>query len=762
MAPGAFDVTECCRLCLKNASSAAATRIDLHQEQSVAEVVDEVYGIYIKGSHRGSSYICLPCYRNVANLKTYLDRHKSKSTLVMINQTLMEAQDDAFLEESDDDDVYCDSRPGYRRPASSPVDMLLKLKDCMQSKRFREALTDRYELGHLLVSGPIIQKGADSLDQWHPIQLYCHKCRRKFDCRATFDEHTISCKFKCLFCSRNYTHEETLHLHSCPKRDKYKKAKKRKSKLNRLNNSFKTSNATPSPAKEQASSNNAATLVEEKDKEEITNVITIPETLPPPVKAPTIEGEANLDAELTNLLERWYGQGEEIEELSHLSVGTIDAPPENGVFTNSELYSRIIDSNYQNTASAPKPAISVRPMSQLIETPVEQNLPSNVPDLAPISNTDSQVPVPMEVIEIDDDDDAHTALPVNDSTNVPVIDKPEQALSEKDILNIVKHFRGIDENESYLVKAKINGAQKLICISKRKNEGGTQNPVVSPVGQNSNSALQSGSRNPPQKQIVITPSVKQPSNVHNTNTIVQPAAAKPCLIVKNVSAINGSPIPSVTDSSAGPQLKIAHVQSLVSDPGTSQKSTASNQPRLLNGANQSVTTVATKPNLSVRKVPTATFTVRTGPPKGAGNKPAPQRIIVGSNSLKFVSSAGGAATRFIPIAPKQAGPSPPRVIVQRKQVQTIIQSSTVTRTNLEGNVETTTTSSSTTTDINNAMLRSQLLQQPPKTYPSVGGVPQNGSRNVACKSTTLGGALAGLTGPNKQFKLNNTTIKRMN
>lgn len=264
MAPGAFDVTECCRICLKNASSGAAVRIDLHQEKTVAEIVEELYGIYIKDSHRGSSFICVPCYRNVANLKANLDRHNTKSRLVKINQSLMEAQDDAFLEESDDDDIYCDSKPGYRRPASSPVDMLLNLKDCMQSKRFREALTDRYELGHLLLSGPIFQKGADSLDQWHPVQLYCHKCRCKFDCRATFDEHIISCKFKCIFCSRTYTHEETLQLHSCPKRDNYKKSKKRRAKVHRFNNSIKLNAVvTPSPAKEQPPANAAACVEEE-------------------------------------------------------------------------------------------------------------------------------------------------------------------------------------------------------------------------------------------------------------------------------------------------------------------------------------------------------------------------------------------------------------------------------------------------------------------------------------------------------------------
>nr|XP_019537659.2 mucin-5AC [Aedes albopictus] len=750
-----MDVTECCRLCLKDASSAEAARIDLHQDQTVADMVQEVYDIYIKDSHRGSSYICVPCYRNVAKVKTHLDRHKTTRTLAAMNQSIMEAQDDAFMEESDDEDFFTSSKLGYRRPTSSPVDVLLSLKDCMQSKRFREALTERSELGHLLVSGPIYQRATGSfLDTWHPTQLYCHKCRSKFDSKSSLEEHTISCKFKCIFCSRSYTHEESLNLHSCPRRDKHKKAKKRKAKLHRLNNATKTSKTTtPSPTEKSQPAIVADSVVQQK--EQPTTVVPIPQLLPAPVAAPRIEGEANLDAELTNLLERWYGQGEDIEELSHLSVGAIDAPLDNGVFTNSDLYSRIIDSSYQATTAAPKPAISVRPMSQLIETPVEQSLPSSVPALVPLSDTN----VPMDVIEIDDDDDVHTTLPVAPSASASTAGKPEQTLSEKDILNIVKHFRGIDENESYLVKAKINGAQKLICISKRKNESGVQTSVAAPVSQNSNSALQAGSRNPPQKQIVIAPSVKQ-SSVQNANTIIPSTAVKPPLAIKSVASINGAP-----SASTGPQLKISHVQSLVSDPSTSQQPA----PRLLNGMPQQTTTVALKPNLAVRKAPAASFTVRTAQPKpSAANKPAPQRIIVGSNSLKFVSNSGGAPNRFVPIAPKpDAGPSPPRaVFVQRKQVQTIIQSSTstVTRTNIGGNVESTTTSSSssTTTDFNNSLLKTQLLQQPAKVYPGGSGTAPNGNRNIASKSTTLGGALASLAGSNRQFKLNNTTIKRMN
>ncbi|XP_065080960.1 uncharacterized protein LOC135703612 [Ochlerotatus camptorhynchus] len=737
---GGLDVTGCCRLCLKDASSATAVRIDLQQEQIVADLIYELYAVNIKSSDRGSKFICMPCYRNASGLKKYLDSHKTKTSLVSTNQKILESQADGFLEDSDDDVVYCESRTGYRPPISSPVDMLLNLKDCMRSKRFREALNDQHELGYVLLSGPIYQKATETvLDEWHPIQLYCQKCRRKFEDQIKFDDHTISCKFKCIFCSRNYTHEESLRLHSCPKRDKHIKSKKRKFKP-----TLPATKITPPTAEEQKT---AAVESTEQGKDNAT-VLPIPGSLPAPSEAPRIEGEASLDAELTNLLERWYGQGEEIEELSHLSVGEIDAPQDNGTFINSELYSRIIESRLLNNSSGSKPAISVKPMSQLVETPVEQMLPSTVPEMASTYNP------PVDVIEIDDDDD------VVPSTSAPVADKAEQALSEKDILSIVKHFRGIDENESYLVKAKINGTQKLICISKRKNDGGIQSSIVN-TGSNSNSALQTGSRKLPQKQIVITPTAKLPSIVHRANTVVQPASTKPTLIVKNVSDINGAPIPSVATSSRGPQLKISHVQSLVSDPGLTQNSRLTNQQRILNGLPQRI--APGTPATATRKVPTASFTVRSAVPKqsaGVVNKPAPQRIIVGSNSLKFTGGSG--SSRFLPIAPKpNVGPSPPRtsaqqrIIVQRKQVQTIIQSSTVTRTSSEGSIQST-TSSSCTTDINNSLLRSQLLQQPQKIYPTASGAAQNGNRSAASK------ALDGLSGTTKQFMVNNTTIKRLN
>lgn len=763
---GGLDVTGCCRLCLKDASSAAAVRIDLQQERTVADLIYELYRVNIKSSDRGSKFICMPCYRNAIGAKKYLDSHRTKESLVSANQKILEEQIDGFLEDSDDDTVYCESRAGYRPPISSPVEMLLNLKDCMRSKRFREALTDQHELGYVLVSGPIYQKATGTeLDVWNPTQLYCTKCRRKFGDQIQFDDHIISCRYKCAFCSRTYTHEESLRLHSCPRRDKHKKGKRRRLKpvipapVSKL--------VPPDAVEEKTVEVESGGKEKEQGKEDIAKVtLPIPDSLPAPCKAPRIEGEASLDAELTNLLERWYGQGEEIEELSHLSLGAIDAPQDSSTFTNSELYSKIIEGSFQSNAVAPKPAISVKPMSQLVETPpVIQMLPSTVPELAPISHHP-----PLDVIEIDDDDDA------TPSTSAPPVaaEKAEQALSEKDILSIVKHFRGIDENESYLVKAKINGTQKLICISKRKNEGGGQSSAVSTAVASTNSALQTASRKiVPQKQIVISPAVKQlPPILPRPPSLTQPVvtATKPTLIVKNVSDINGSPIPSVAAaSSRGPQLKISHVQSLVSDPaGLLQSSSgATNQQRVLNGIPPQRTVPSTTLTATRKAGPTPAFAIRPVPKQSPGgataNKAAPQRIIVGSNALKF-TGGGGTATRYIPIAPKTSvGPSPPRnpaqqrIIVQRKQVQTIIQSSTVTRTNSEGSVQSTTSSSSScTTDINNSLLRTQLLQQPPIIYPTGSGA-QNGNRSAGSKQLT-----DGLTGATKQFIVNNTTFKRLN
>lgn len=53
MAPGAMDVTECCRLCLKNASSTQTARIDLHQDQDVADLVLDVYGFCVSAEKNG-------------------------------------------------------------------------------------------------------------------------------------------------------------------------------------------------------------------------------------------------------------------------------------------------------------------------------------------------------------------------------------------------------------------------------------------------------------------------------------------------------------------------------------------------------------------------------------------------------------------------------------------------------------------------------------------------------------------------------------
>ena len=81
--------------------------VDWEGLAGVRTVIDRDFVSQIKDSHRGSSYICVPCYRNVAKVKTHLDRHKTTRTLAAMNQSIMEAQDDAFMEESDGEYWFC-------------------------------------------------------------------------------------------------------------------------------------------------------------------------------------------------------------------------------------------------------------------------------------------------------------------------------------------------------------------------------------------------------------------------------------------------------------------------------------------------------------------------------------------------------------------------------------------------------------------------------------------------------------------------------
>lgn len=60
----------------------------------------------IKSSDRGSKFICMPCYRNAAGLKKYLDSHKTTTSLVSTNQKILESQAEGFLEDSDSDGEY--------------------------------------------------------------------------------------------------------------------------------------------------------------------------------------------------------------------------------------------------------------------------------------------------------------------------------------------------------------------------------------------------------------------------------------------------------------------------------------------------------------------------------------------------------------------------------------------------------------------------------------------------------------------------------
>ncbi|XP_058458941.1 uncharacterized protein LOC131435267 [Malaya genurostris] len=764
-----FNVKVCCRLCQKDAANDTATHIDLRQRQEVGELIVDLFGVDIKRSERGSNFICVTCYKDVTNLKKHIDVHRAKSKLVSLNQAILNSQLEAFPEEDEheleDNETRFETTDGYRPPASTPVDMLLLVEDCMRSKRFRDALQDPFEVKSLmLVSGPIYQEDTDSfLNMWHPIQFFCTKCCLMFDDSATIDAHHGKCRYKCLYCKRTYTFLESHTNHVCPKRDRLTKAKKRKYVDVTMEPPAKRAKVTEEPNVSNNEPLHSTTPSKSPEKNGI-QVLTLPDLLPAPVVVPHIEGEANLDAELSNLLERWYGQNEDIEELNHTNLGAIQISNENGVITNSEFYGRVIDTTYRNTTTIQRPAISVKPISQLIDSSTEKTTAS----------TQSSSDPSMEVIEIDDDDDVAVGQAIVPTVSAPLLNRPDQpALSESDILNIVKHFRGIDENESYLIKAKINGAQKLICISKRKGEGsGTQTPNTATVV-NNNSALQSISRRPEQRPMVVAPR-PQSKAVNSTVPQISSTAAKPSLSVKNVSDINGVQNSIQAPRAASiPQLKIAHVQSLVEQPQASQGTQQVH--RLPNG--KQVMTVTQPIN---RQTPTGgnpkivTIPKRTPMPvrSGSNNQQSTsggdsRRIVVGSNSLKLLNTSKPStpnATKSIVTSNNLSNSttSQQRFIVQRKQVQTIIQSS-VSRTST-GAVS----SIQSVTDSNNgpanSLLRSQLLQRPPRIYPgSAGPAPHSDGVSVAQpKIVATGGKVMSVSPSGRQFQLNSTTITRLN
>lgn len=769
-----LDVTGCCRLCLRDASSEQATHIDLLQQQEVGELIRDLYGLHVKRSERGSKCICLPCYKEATNLKKHRDLHRDKQKFVLVNQAILKSQADAFPAQAEPEleggEPWSEPNDGYCPPISTPVDLLLTVDDCMRSKLFRDSLQDPFDLSYMKVSGPIYQEDSDSfLDIWHPTQLLCNKCLIQFENQTIMDAHHDKCRRKCIFCKRGYAFQESYNHHNCPKRDRFRLEKKRKYAEFMAETSFKHVKACVREKLPDSAPSTTAQVVHTAEADTL-EILPLPDLLPAPAEVPHIDGEATLDVELSNLLERWYGQG---EDQDHSNLGTIQITNDNGTITNSEFYSRVIDTAYRSESTIQRPAISVKPISQLINASIAQTLPNAPPE----SSLVAEEP-PVEVIEIDDDDDVEVNPTTVSAPRTPQLTNAEQqALSESDILNIVKHFRGIDENESYLIKAKINGAQKLICISKRKNETNLQ-ATNTPATVNNNSALQSVARRTATRPVVITPVVKQNSSSSTTEALnVSSTSTNPALVVRNVAAINGQQSSTVNSQATVPQLKIAHVQSLVQQAHTPRS--AQSLGKMSNGKQATMVTQPinkqTHPGaanmISIpRKVPALVSQAKSS----SGNqqqtaKGDARRIIVGSNSIKLLNNS---ARQPQPILPKQPHASATtlnsittttstqqRIVFQRKHGQTVVQSA-VSRTTSNVAIDGVSNGTSngngdginSTDGPSNSLLRSQLLQRPTRMYPS----------SQAGASTPPGKAVISISPTGRHLQINNTTISRLN
>lgn len=764
-----LDVQSCCRLCLASASSANATHIDLAEQQEVAEMVQELFGLKINSSGRGSKLLCMVCYKKTIDQKKHLTLLHTKAQLVSLNQAILKAQVKAFPEPESDDDVPL--QDGYCAPTSGKQQLFLLVEDCMRSPFFQDRLTDRYDLLYLRVSGPVFQSSSNSfVDMWFPDELRCDRCFTSFESREEINLHLEgTCKYKCVYCRRTYCSEESLAKHVCPKRDKMAKEKRKRLHSYVLKTIGKRCRVDFDQSKTNGKENESS--LAEKNSLQLVPALQ------------RSEGEGNLDSELTSLLERWYGgQNEELEELTNLDLETIE-PAGNGIIA-----------TLPNETSPPKPAISVKPISQLIGSSPQQTLLNPVTDI----NTRPY----NEVIEIEDEAEISRALVPTAGQNQLGSKPDQQALSESDILNIVKHFRGIDENESYLIKAKINGASKLICISKRKGETGAVPSATivnnnSPCQANGSSSSGSSSNSKPAQTTVpqavnrpITSSSPPPlvPTVNNPTQNRNPALTKKPTIKyvprrgtsymkHTVGSINGPKmsvnIPSTAtagmpqvakvatppQAAPMPQLKIAHVESLVSPNAIGHQQ----QPRVLNGP-------MLNPGMQQynRSTANASNTVKNSNVISPGNsgaspKQAPRRIIVGSNSIKMLNNP----RTVLPAAQQSMLKSPPkpvvtttstqqRIVVQRKQIKTVVQS-TVRRTSSGGSVAQSVAPSGGSTG--NSMLLTQLLQpqQPPRIYPGASGT--DGS--PASVSTSADQLLSSLASSNRQFKLNNTTFKRL-
>lgn len=791
-----LDVASCCRLCLANAVSQNATHIDLTEQQEVGEIIQELYGLKINGSGRGSKLVCVACYKKTIDLKKHLNGHQTKAKLVSLNQAILKAQVNAFPEPEPEEDVPL--KDGYNPPSTANAEMFLLVEDCMRSMRFQDRFTDRYDLLYVRVSGSVYQSGTDDyVDMWFPDEWRCSKCITSFEAREEFDAHHEACRFRCPTCRRFYMYEESMLQHACQKRDKYTKEKRKR--LNgyamvTVGKRFRIDTGDFESAGKESSKELETPAVEKTTDSNELKIVPVTSVVPVPAGAPQIEGEANLDVELSSLLERWYGQNEDLEELSDLNLEAIEPANSNGMITGGTLFT----STVRNETAPPKPAISVKPMSQLMGTPAGQRMAQQAAFGAQRSS---------DVIEIDDDDD-NMSQAVVPASLLPLNKQDQQSLSESDILNIVKHFRGIDENESYLIKAKINGASKLICISKRKGEAGSvpsativNNSASVQANGSSNSGITSKPAQLPSAPLMHT--VRQPAKPSSPPPLVPtvnnsalsrkptfrqaPSRAGQSFMKITPSNVNGHPMsvnipPSVVTHNPQPakksgtvvsmppvppmpQLKIAHVESLVSPNAIGQQQ--QQQPRVLNGQmmnpgmqqfNRSNVAIAHK-----AKGPNVISPGNRAPP--SATKAAPRRIIVGSNSIKMLNPPKTMVPRpSQPTAVRSPSKSlvtttstQQRIVVQRKQIKTVVQS-TVRRTSTGVSAQNVTPPGPSMNTTGNSMLRTQLLQpqQPPRIFPG----PSSSDLN-STKVASADQLLSSLAGSNRQFKLNNTTFKRL-
>lgn len=251
---------------------------------------------------------------------------------------------------------------------------------------------------------------------------------------------------------------------------------------------------------------------------------------------------------------------------------------------------------------------------------------------------------------------------------------------------------------------------------------------------------------------------------HTTGSINGPKMAP------NIPPVAAAPMPQMATKlppsqiAPMPQLKIAHVESLVA-PNTMPPH--QQQPRVLNGqmlnpGMQQFNRTSAAPAANTAKSPNNVSPGTIAP------KPVPRRIIVGSNSIKMLNNPRTVHPKP-PAQPMVRSPPKPmvtttstqqRIVVKRKEVKTVVQS-TVRRNSIQMAAPSAGRSPNPIGE--NSMLRKQLLQppQPPRIYPGPSGgaaAGQNANTGVATSADQL---LSSLNSSNRQFKINNTTFKRL-